>query len=53
MTVLEVGEEESDHVTKTGADGGVSAPREAARRIPHRSWHAGTAEWTARRDVAA
>ena len=29
-TVLEVGEEEPDSVTRTGADNGVPAPREVA-----------------------
>ena len=31
--MLELGEE-TDSITKTGADGGIPAPREMARHIP-------------------
>ena len=37
------GGEEPDNMTKTGTDGGIPAPREAARRISHGSQHAWTA----------
>ena len=46
--VLEIGEEEPDSVTKTGADDGVPVPRKVARRMSHRSRRMGTAEWTTR-----
>ena len=41
--MLEVGDNEPDSVTKTGADGDVPAPREAARRISRGSQRAWTA----------
>ena len=55
--MLEVGEE-PDSVTKTGADGGVPAPKEVVRRMPQevdargRRWTAGH-DATARRGDAA
>ena len=38
--MLELGNNDPDNMTKTGADGGVPAPREAARRISRESQRA-------------